>query len=375
MNDYKNFKLGELFEFKAIKQAKSQKAIPTDNTDGGVPYIIQSTRNNMFSRNVNKQWLIDHNEAPVPGNRIVLGVTLPAVSYQPNEFGASQVITATSEHLNRYNGNYIATVISKKMYQFSYGRKPGLEIYRNMEIELPMTTDDKPDWDRMSAYMLEIEKAHITQVAEYIGKLGYPSHSETLISAEDQTVLDDLDNVRTDKFKLGDLFDVLTTKKRFDANKVTLLKTGGHPYVVRTSLNNGQRGRIEAESKYLNDGNTISLGQDTATIFYQPEPYFTGDKIKVLKPKFEGLNRHAARYMMTVMRKAFQGFSWGSTSFNVSILKDVDVELPVTEDGTPDVAFMNKYIKVIEKLTMQKVRQELDDRLEGYEKVTLSLES
>ena len=63
--------------------------IPTDNTSSGVPYIVQSTVNNMFSRNVNKKWLIENGEAPVSGNRIVLGVTLPAVSYQPNEFGAS----------------------------------------------------------------------------------------------------------------------------------------------------------------------------------------------------------------------------------------------------------------------------------------------
>ena len=43
-----------------------------DNTTNGVPYIVQSTFNNMFSRNVNKKWLIDNNESPVSGNRIVL---------------------------------------------------------------------------------------------------------------------------------------------------------------------------------------------------------------------------------------------------------------------------------------------------------------
>jgi hypothetical protein len=84
--EWGEFKLGDLFEFEAIKQAKSQKDIPTDNSENGVPYIVQSAFNNMFSRNVNKQWLIDNNEAPVSGNKIVLGVTLPAVSYQPKEF-------------------------------------------------------------------------------------------------------------------------------------------------------------------------------------------------------------------------------------------------------------------------------------------------
>ena len=117
--EWQNIKLGDIFEFEAIKQAKSQREIPTDNSESGVPYIVQSLSNNMLSRNVNKQWLIENNEAPVSGNRIVLGVTLPAVSYQPREFGASQVITAKADWLNKQNGIFISTAISKLMYQFS----------------------------------------------------------------------------------------------------------------------------------------------------------------------------------------------------------------------------------------------------------------
>ena len=71
--------------------------------------------------------------------------------------------------------------------------------------------------------------------------------------------------------------------KRFDANKVTVFERGHHPYIIRSGSNNGQRGYLKENEKFLNEGNTISFGQDTATLFYQKEPYFTGDKIKVLK--------------------------------------------------------------------------------------------
>lgn len=53
--------------------------------------------------------------------------------------------------------------------------------------------------------------------------------------------------------------------------------------------NNGCRGFIEQDLIYLNAANTISFGQDTATMFYQEHPYFTGDKIKILSPKIVGL--------------------------------------------------------------------------------------
>lgn len=61
----------------------------------------------------------------------------------------------------------------------------------------------------------------------------------------------------------------MSYKKRFDANKVNLLEQGGFPYIVRMGSNNGQKGFINGEEKYLNEGNTISFGQDTATMYYQ----------------------------------------------------------------------------------------------------------
>ena len=70
-------------------------------------------------------------------------------------------------------------------------------------------------------------------------------------------------------FKIGDLFEINTYKKRFDANKVKIFDSGDFPYVVRTGLNNGIKGYINEDEQFLNEGNTISFGQDTATMFYQ----------------------------------------------------------------------------------------------------------
>ena len=96
--------------------------------------------------------------------------------------------------------------------------------------------------------------------------------------------------------KLGDLFDVLPYKKRFDANKVSLVENGGHPYIVRQSTDNGKKGNIDESVSFLNPGNTISFGQDTATMFYQEVPYFTSDKIKILKPKDAEFSKKNAQF-------------------------------------------------------------------------------
>lgn len=345
------FKLGDLFEFEAIKQAKSQKEIPTDNTGNGVPYIVQSIHNNMFSRTVNKQWLIEHNEVPISGNRIVLGVTLPAVSYQPREFGASQVITAKADWLNEKNGIFVASAVSKLMYKFSYSQKPGMQIYKDMKIQLPIKSC-KIDFDFMESFIAELEAERIAELEAYLATTGLKDYT---LTAKEQHILEEFEQgkIQFDEFKVGTLFKIHSYKQRFDANKV-LISENGYPYVVRTSLNNGIRGYIKEDEQFLNDGNTISFGQDTATMFYQEKPYFTGDKIKIIKSKDNRLNKLNALFLISTMTKSFSSFSWGSSSFSVNIIENQPMQLPFISHQ-PNYALMETFISAIQKLVIKDV--------------------
>ena len=164
---------------------------------------------------------------------------------------------------------------------------------------------------------------------------------------------------------MGELFEVLTSKKRFDANKVQVFQDGKNPYVVRTSSNNGQRGFIVEDESYLNEGNTISFGQDTATMFYQEKPYFTGDKIKVLKAKNKKFNKNNAQFFISTMAKAFSTFSWGSSSFNVNIIENQKLTLP-TQNGKIDFAFMEQFIAELEAERIAELEAERIAELEAY---------
>lgn len=156
------------------------------------------------------------------------------------------------------------------------------------------------------------------------------------------------------------MFEILTYKKRFDANKVELVENCGHPYVVRTSSGNGQKGFIDEDEIYLNDGNTISFGQDTATMYYQEVPYFTGDKIKILKSKLSRFGKTNAQFFLATMRNSFQNFTWGSSSFNVSIIANQKIQLPLKEKSLDfsnpcdnikniDFDFMESFIRELEE--------------------------
>ncbi|KZK05281.1 type IIS restriction enzyme R protein (BCGIB) [Lactococcus cremoris] len=357
--DWRNVNLGSLFEFEAIKQAKSQREIPTDNSENGVPYIVQSMFNNMFSRNVNKQYLIEHNEAPVSGNRIVLGVTLPAVSYQPKEFGASQVITAKANWLNQKNGVFIATAISKLMYQFSYGRKPGVQIYKDMEIKMPYQNNEIA-FDYINDFVETLEAERLATLEAYLKVTGL---NNVALSVKERASLDKLGEADFKKFTINQLFEISTPKKKFNANTISF--GGKLPYVARGENNNGIRGYIDEDEKYLNAGNTISFGQDTATMFYQEKPYFTGDKIKIFTAKNSvKFDKKIAWFIISSMRKSFSTFSWGSSSYNVDILNKTEIKLPVKSDGKIDYELMSNLVSAIQKFVIKGVVEWVDKRIE-----------
>lgn len=147
------------------------------------------------------------------------------------------------------------------------------------------------------------------------------------------------------KVELGKIFKIYSPKKRFNANNLSF--GGLYPYVARGDRNNGIRGYITEDIKYLSPANSISFGQDTATMFYQKDAYFTGDKIKVFEMEKEGFNQRTAQFIISAMRKSFSNFSWGSSSFNENVLNTTLIELPYLYH---EIAFsyMESYIKTLE---------------------------
>ena len=69
-------------------------------------------------------------------------------------------------------------------------------------------------------------------------------------------------------------------------------------------------------------------------MFYQKQPYFTGDKIKVLQCKYTQFSKLNAIFIIPTLERAFSSFSWGSSSFNVKVIEETKITLP-TKNGTP----------------------------------------
>ncbi len=274
-------------------------------------------------------------------------VYLETPFYLKDGHGATSVLQ--SNMLNGKNALYIITCIKKVITKkFAYNDKATKIALKNTYIELPVTNTGKIDYSFM--------EERIRELSAYLSISGLDSYE--LNSSEKDTIKQFQNNkVKYKVYKLGEgnerLFDISSPKKRFNANAITF--GGKYPYVVRSSLNNGIRGYITQDECYLNPAKTISFGQDTATIFYQEKPYFTGDKIKVMSYRDCELNPELAFYLLTVMRKAFQNFAWGQSSFNENVLKNMEIRLPVDSNDNIDYTYITAFIKAQEKLSIKNV--------------------
>ncbi|MHA0347004.1 restriction endonuclease subunit S [Mesomycoplasma ovipneumoniae] len=146
------------------------------------------------------------------------------------------------------------------------------------------------------------------------------------------------------------------------ANKVKIYDTqipNTYPYVVRQSKNNGIKGYIQENLKFLNPANTITFAQDTFLSFFQKQKYFTGNNVKVLK--YKGKNTIKDKSLMFIaiaIQKAIAKLSWGINSSKESIL-ETKFLLPIDDQNQINFDFIEKFIKELESTHLA----ELEDYL------------
>ena len=294
----------------------------------------------MVSRNVDKQWLIDNDEPPLHGNVLVLGVTLPAVSYQPYEFGASQVITARADFLTEEIGLYFVVLLKKQMLRFSYSHKPGINIYKNTIVSLPITPIGEIDFAFMESRIREMEA--------YLKVAGF---EDCELTEEERSTLRDFKNHKTRPIVISTIFDIKKGKRLTKDNMIP----GTINFIGSTSVNNGVTARV-SNSSHIHNGNTITVTYNGSVgeAFYQTDSFWASDDVNVLTFK-RLLNERLALFFCTSLRKS--GKKYGYTyKWTKELMEKDEIILPVTSSGSIDYKFMETYIRAIEKLTIQRVK-------------------
>ena len=390
----KEIRLGDLFVISNSKGVNANQV----KFGGSYPYVTRTEKDNGIAGYI----YADNLDKINPANTISFGQDTWTLFYQSEPYFTGnrvKILKLKDENfkLTEEVALYLITAMKKVLVGLTWGTSKNEVNFENRTICLPVTSSGEIDWQYMQERIAELEQERIAELEHYLVASGLNDYELTeedksilateLFNGDDATELPSENGCRKEarKFRVGDLFEVKTPVKKFNASSVEITDKIGHPYVVRSSTNNGIRGYINEDEKYLNEGNTFSFGQDTATIFWQEKPFFTGDKIKILKPKF-ACNSEIANYIMNGIAMAFCYFSWGTQSFKVSVIEDAELLLPIQTDTAnnpiinpentyhpegyiPDWSFMEKYIRAVEKVVIKDVVDWKDEEIKKTKEI------
>ena len=312
------FVVGELFELTGIKQVKSQHHVLED--PDGIPFVVQSNKNNMVKMKADKQWLLDNDEPVVEGNAIVLGVTLPVVSYQPYEFGASQVITARSEHLNELRGLFITSIINSFVIpKYSYVYKPGIQKYKQDVIPLPLKPSADPsnydqtdiDWTYMETVMSRVT----ARAKERLASLPQPTDKKKT----------PVDTSSWGEFAVGELFECEQTKA-MNPKSDGLVK-GDTPFITSTVVNNGIAEHYQdPDNLFTRPGDCITISAIGRLAFYQTTQFIPAYKVYALR--HPSMNRYNGLFICSLLNSYEAHYNYANIR-SMKKLKAESIKLPL----------------------------------------------
>lgn len=154
-----------------------------------------------------------------------------------------------------------------------------------------------------------------------------------------------LSKVKWGEYRLGDLFEIQNTLS-FNTDRLTF--GSDYDYITRTSLNQGilqETGFVNKEN--INEAGTWSLGLLQMDFFYRRKPWYAGQFIRKIIPKFE-ITESSVLFFTTLLNKQ-------KPKLLSVLVRDVDktflnivIRIPVLENGKIDFDFISSFIAELE---------------------------
>lgn len=335
--DWKEFRIGDLFNYE-----RGKESAPNQNPEGECKLISETQDNNGFVRFVEPTRVIE-------GHCITVSVNFAStVFYQDENFCASVniIVLRSKVEMTEKQLLFIASILCKKHKTYSYTDKVSKDLLMNEFILLP-SKNDEPDWDFMEEFIKEIEEKYILNVDKY-----NQENIDKALSVTGLTTADLNGNLevkpadRYEEFRVGDLFDVNTIRGVNNESLNNDYSKGKYRYITRTSLNNGissitgKIGGLEIQKS-----NTFSLGLLGMNFFFQTEPWYAGQFVRNISPKFE-INRPLSLYFGTLFNKRSKSYQSVLIRDFDKIFKNEKIKLPAIDEDTPDFDYMEKAIYI-----------------------------
>ena len=161
-----------------------------------------------------------------------------------------------------------------------------------------------------------------------------------------------LDDRTWEPFFIGDIFTVKRPKARSEKD----YKDGKSPFIASGNFNNGVIRCCEPHAdETLDKGNCITVSPVDGSAFYQQSDFLGrgGAGSSILLLYCEHINKYSGLFLARLIRQTCSKYCYGKMG-NQDGIKREKILLPITDDGQPDYAFMEQYIREREDKLKQK---------------------
>lgn len=264
--------------------------------------------------------------------------------YQKDKFTCSHDITVLylNKHImNVYIGQFICAIIMQDKYRWNYGRKPhDVKKFGKSVFKFPIqhNTDGTPVIDSNKTYSNDGYVPDWKFMEAFIKSL----HSKPITTKINGDSIPDLKINMWEEFRVGDLFSSIYKAKAHTKDEVVETNKGIH-FVSRTDTNNGVDIIVKNDNLVgVEKANCITIGDTTATCFYQNEDFVAGDHMVVLRA--EWMNLFRGLFIRTIFMQEYIRYCYGR-AYRMELIKNTLIKLPIQRDdkGNPHIDNGKKY--------------------------------
>ena len=220
---------------------------------------------------------------------------------------------------------------------------------------LPITKNQKIDFDFMESFITELEAERISKLETYLTASGLKDYT---LTDEEQQVLKDFESgiIKWKEFNLENLFGKSTRGKRLKSDDRI---SGSLPFVTAGESNEGISAFIGNNVTVFSE-NTITIDM-FGSAKYRNYKYGGDDHIAVVHT--QNLSKFSSIFVTSAIHKSsYTGkFNYGR-NFYAKDADELDISLPIT-NNQPDYKLMETLISAIQKQVIKDVVLYTDKKL------------
>lgn len=330
--------------------------------NGNIPLISHQHDNNGISKKIaqisNRRLFNFKNTLPLADR----GVFLATTQNENFHIGTRvKALTFKDGEKSIKIREFIVACINKLQILFLDYASNATDNLPNFKIQLP-TKKGKIDFDFMESFIAELEAEHLAELEAYLLATGLKDYA---LTAEEQQVLNDFENVKWQTFNLEKLFGKSTRGRRLKSDDRI---AGNLPFVTAGETDEGISAFI---------GNNVTVfSENTTTIDmfgsakYRNYQYGGDDHVAVVHT--ENLPKFASIFVTTAIHKtSYAGLFSYSRNFYAKDADELNIALPIKQHQ-PNYEIMETLISAIQKLVIKDVVLYAESKIESTKKVVTS---